>query len=184
MNAIELMVKEHENISRMLEVVRKYCYKIIKNEEVDYDDFYKIIEFIRIYADKIHHGKEEDFLFNRMAEEIGGAAEKLVKHGMLVEHDLGRLYVSDLEAAIESFKDGNDKARVDIIGSAMSYVNLLTRHIEKENTVAYKFAERSLKEESIQAINEECRKFEEEDIFNKKKYIKILEELEEKITEA
>lgn len=64
MNCIELMVDEHKNIKRMLEVIRKYCSRILNGENVDYDDFYKIIEFVRNYADKHHHGKEETMLFN------------------------------------------------------------------------------------------------------------------------
>ena len=181
MNAIELMVKEHENISRMLQVVRKYCIKIVNNEAVDYDDFYKMADFIKNYADTIHHGKEENFLFNKMVEEIGGPAEKLVKHGMLVEHDLGRLYLADLREAVDELKAGNEEAKVDIVGSAMSYAKLLTRHIEKENNVAYKFAERSLKEDTIKTLNEECERFEKEDKYHKAKYINILEELEKKL---
>lgn len=148
MKSIELMVKEHENVTRIIKVARKLCYKIVKNEDVDYDNFYKVADFIQNYADKIHHNKEEGFLFNKMMDEMGKVAEKLVKHGMLVEHDLGRLYVSELLEALESYKNGNDEARVDIIGSTISYTNLLTRHIEKENNVVYKFAEKSLSEET------------------------------------
>jgi len=88
------MIQEHEAIQRMLAVIRKYCYKILKSTKVEYEDFYKIIDFVRNYADKHHHGKEETMLFNRMMEELGPIAEKLVNHGMLVEHDLGRLHGS------------------------------------------------------------------------------------------
>lgn len=181
MKSIDLMVKEHENVMRIIKVARKLCYKIVKNEDVDYDDFYIIADLIKNYADKIHHGKEEDFLFNRMLDEMGPVAEKLVKHGMLVEHDLGRLYVSDLLEALESYKNGNDEARVDIIGSTISYANLLTRHIEKENNVVYNFAERSLSEETKKEIEENCEKFEKENVEEKNKYLQMLDELERKV---
>ncbi|MCR4943448.1 MAG: hemerythrin domain-containing protein [Clostridium sp.] len=181
MKSIELMVKEHENVTRIIKVARKLCYKIVKNEDVDYDNFYKVADFIQNYADKIHHNKEEGFLFNKMMDEMGKVAEKLVKHGMLVEHDLGRLYVSELLEALESYKNGNDEARVDIIGSTISYTNLLTRHIEKENNVVYKFAEKSLSEETKKEIEENCEKFEKENAKNKEKYLQILDELEKKL---
>ncbi|MGI5998692.1 MAG: hemerythrin domain-containing protein, partial [Lutispora sp.] len=77
MNSINIMMMEHQNILKMLEVTRKYCLKVLKNEAVAYEDFYKIIDFVRNYADKHHHGKEEIMLFNRMTEELGFAAEKL-----------------------------------------------------------------------------------------------------------
>ncbi len=111
MNSIELMVNEHKNIKRMLVVIRKYCFKVLKNEEIDYKDFYKIIDFVRNYADKHYHKKEEDYLFNRMIDEIKGPTEKLVKQGMLVEHDLGRLYMQNLEKSLKSLENGKRKQR-------------------------------------------------------------------------
>ncbi len=149
MNSIELMVNEHKNIKRMLAVIRKYCFKVLKNKEVDYNDFYRIIDFVRNYADKHHHGKEEDYLFNRMVDEIKGPTEKLVKHGMLVEHDLGRLYMQNLEKALKALENGEEEAKIDIIANAVSYTDLLYRHIEKEDDVVYKFAERNLSKETL-----------------------------------
>jgi len=40
MNCIELMIEEHNNTKRMLAVIRKYCYKILKDEKVQYEDFF------------------------------------------------------------------------------------------------------------------------------------------------
>ena len=104
MDGIALMVDEHKNIKRMLEVIRKACLGIMNGKEIDYADFENMIDFVRNYADKNHHGKEEKILFTRMVDEIGGAAEKLVKFGMLVEHDLGRLFMKELEEALAKVK--------------------------------------------------------------------------------
>ena len=88
---------EHKNILRIIKVVRKVCFNIMKGTEINYKDLEDIIEFIRNYADSHHHKKEEDILFNRITENLGQLGEKLVKHGMLVEHDYGRLYISNLK---------------------------------------------------------------------------------------
>lgn len=183
MNAIEIMIMEHTYIKRMLQVGRKYCLKVLNNEEVNYEDFYKIIDFVRNYADKHHHGKEETMLFNRMIDEIGGAAEKLVKFGMLVEHDLGRLFMQNLEAALKKVEAGDKDARVDVIANLIGYTDLLNRHIDKEDNIAYKFAARELSKDTLDKINEEAKAFEkeQEDKNIQPKYIKLLEELEEKV---
>ena len=55
MDSIALMVEEHKNIKRMLKVIRKYCYRILKGMEIEYEDFYRIIDFIKNYADAHHH---------------------------------------------------------------------------------------------------------------------------------
>ncbi|KHD37491.1 hemerythrin [Clostridium acetobutylicum] len=182
MDGIALMIDEHKSIKRMLKVIRKICFGIMNGKEVEYEDFENIIDFVRNYADKHHHGKEEKFLFNRMVDEIGGAAEKLVKYGMLVEHDFGRLYMRDLEEALNKLKNGDSEAKLDVIANAVGYTNLLNRHIDKEDNVAYSFAKRELSEETLNEINKECFEFEEET--NKEgiqnKYAKILEALEKK----
>jgi hemerythrin-like domain-containing protein len=182
MDSIELMVHEHKYIKRMLEVVRKACLKVLFQDEMDFEDFAKMIEFIRKYADAHHHGKEEKLLFNRMVSEIGGAAEKLVNNGMLVEHDMGRYYIQELEKALEKVKNGDNDVKLDVIANAMGYANLLHRHIDKEDKVVYTFAKRTLKPETMKEIDMQCEEFEKE--MEKKgiqtKYILLLEELENK----
>lgn len=182
MDGIDLMVHEHKNIKRMLVVIRKACLGIMNGKEIDYADFEAMVDFVRNYADKHHHGKEEKILFNRMVDEIGGAAEKLVKYGMLVEHDLGRLYMSELEAALAKAKAGDPEAKLDVIANAVSYTHLLSRHIDKEDKVAYTFAQRELSEDTLSKINRECDSFEEE--MNKtgfqNKYLQLLQQFEKK----
>lgn len=183
MNCIELMVKEHENIKRMLTVIRKYCYKILKNEEVDYEDFFSIIDFVKNYADKHHHGKEETMLFNRMTQELGEDIENLVNYGMLAEHDLGRLYMYELNAAVKRVLDGDDESRLDVIANAISYTHLLNRHIHKENNAVYKYAENNLKPETMDEINRDCESFEQnaKDKATQQKYLDLIDEMESKV---
>ncbi len=183
-NYIELMVEEHRNIKRMLVVIRKYCYRVLEDDkDLDYGDFFKIIDFVRNYADKHHHGKEELILFDKMIKELGLAAEKLVKHGMLVEHDLGRLHMQQLEAAVRKVMDGDDEARLDVIANAVSYTDLLLRHIEKEDNVVFEYAQRNLSGEVQETLEQECAVFEEEAGSNhiQKKYTDMIAEFEEKL---
>lgn len=180
MTAIEIMNEEHRYILRLLKVVRKINLLILEGKEVDLKHFELVVDFIKNYADNHHHRKEEDFLFNKMVDNIGETAEKVVKYGMLVEHDLGRLYVSGLIEAVKAVQEGNNEAKLDIIANAISYTHLLERHIDKEDRVIYKFAERELKEEVLATVNEECKAYEEANKAESDRCIKILEDLEEK----
>ncbi|UOW69551.1 hemerythrin domain-containing protein [Paraclostridium bifermentans] len=180
MNAIEMMNEEHRYITRMLKVVRKISFRILNGEDVNYDDFDSIIDFISNYADGHHHKKEEDILFNKMIEHIGEIAEKFVKQGMLVEHDFGRLYMRDLEQALVRLKAGDEEAKLDVISNAISYTHLLERHIDKEDRVIYKFAQRELNEEVLNLIDKECREYEANNLQEKDRCISVLEKLERK----
>jgi hypothetical protein len=63
MKATEQLRNEHEGIKLMMHILWKLSGKLEAGEEVDPEHLEKIIEFFRIFADKCHHGKEEDLLF-------------------------------------------------------------------------------------------------------------------------
>lgn len=162
MNSVTIMMEEHQNILRMLKVVRKACYRVMTKNEIDYDDFAAMIDFIRTYADQHHHGKEEKLMFKKMQEHMGKIGENLITHGMLVEHDLGRLHMQELEGALLRVKAGDDESRLDIIANAISYTHLLERHIKKEDDLVYPFGEKQLSPEILAQINEQTQAFEDE----------------------
>lgn len=148
MKSIEYLVKEHEEILAFTARMEEECLKIMNDKIIDEQFFRASIRFIREYADGVHHKKEEDILFKYMEQTLGVAAEKLVRSGMLVEHQLGRSYCLGMEENLNLYLENNsDKFILQIITNAMGYVNLLRNHIEKEDGVVYPFAERNLSEE-------------------------------------
>lgn len=163
MYGIDILVEEHKNIVEFTDYLRRLCCDIINGAEVDIELFEKCIEFGRNYADKQHHGKEEKILFRIMLEKLGGATEKLIRNGMLVEHDLGRYHMTELENALENYKENPcTQGKLDIISNASGYAALLKRHIEKEDSVAYTFAMRMLSEDDKKKVDEETAAFEKE----------------------
>ncbi len=183
MDAITLMIEEHKHIKRVLGITRKACIQILNGTPVNYEAFYSIIDFVRNYADKHHHSKEEDILFKKMSEELGEVVANGPIMGMFVEHDLGRLFISNLETALQKSKDGDADARVDIIANAIAYTDLLHRHIDKEDTAIYTFAQKKLRAESLAEIEEKCKVIENQAQENQlqSKYIALIDELEKSI---
>ncbi len=161
MYAVDLMMEEHQNIHYMLQVVDRICCGILEGAEPDGDELRRIIAFIRKYADRHHHGKEEDFLFPRMIQDLGTVADNLITHGMLVEHDLGRDHVRQAEEALNLYeKEPKTEHKLQLIAHLMGYANLLQRHIEKENSVVYTFANDRLSEDAKEEVNQKCRDYE------------------------
>ena len=115
------------------------------------------------YADHLHHGKEEKILFKVMLEKLGPVADKLIRNGMLVEHDLGRLHMNELlEAADRYEKDPSTLNKLDIITNAAGYATLLNRHIGKEDEVVIYFCERALSAEDKERVDAETKEFDED----------------------
>lgn len=182
MYGIDVLLKEHDNILRMANVMRKASLSVMNGGELVVSDFDAMVDYIRNYADAHHHGKEEKILFDFMKEELGRVAQNLITHGMLVEHDLGRLHIGELEQALRAYESGMEDAKLDVIVNATAYTYLIKRHIEKENAVVFTYGENNLKSESLTIINEKTKIFEEEAEKKElqKKYNTILEQLENK----
>lgn len=190
MYSIELMMKEHSDIQKMIGCMHTLCCQILDNDEKVCDadkkilpaaivEFYNFIDFTRNYADHHHHGKEEKVLFPQMTAHLGKVAENLVTHGMLVEHDLGRAHIRALETSLKMYQENpKTEHKLSILTETMGYANLLLLHTEKENSVVYTYAERMLSQEIKDKIDLECRQFEEEQekLGIQKKYLKMLED--------
>jgi len=182
MESIRLMMEEHQNILRMLTVIRKACIGIMNGNDIDFEDFDKMIDFIRNYSDAHHHGKEEKLLFNEMVEHLGPLGSKLITHGMLIEHDLGRLYIRELVSALDRVKEGDEESRIDVIANAVSYTHHLKRHIDKEDNVIFTFAKKQLPEDILKKVDEDTAVVEDEarEKGIHKRYLSLLISLENK----
>jgi hemerythrin-like domain-containing protein len=139
------LVKEHVSIQLMLNVLERVCGKLNAGEKIPQKHLEQILEFIKVFADQCHHGKEEEFLFPAM-EKVGIPRDGGPIGVMLAEHTEGRQYVKELGEAIEWYGRGDPTAVAALVGSARKYVELLNAHIEKENGVLFPMAEEHLPE--------------------------------------
>ena len=163
MKATEQLRNEHEGIKLMMRILEKLSEKLEAGEDVDAEHLEKIVEFFRIFADRCHHGKEEDILFPAM--EAAGIPKEGGPIGvMLLEHDQGRGYVKGMADATAKYKAGDRKAAPVIASNARNYIALLTQHIEKENRVLFPMADSHLSAEKQESIFEAFEKIEVEKI--------------------
>jgi hemerythrin-like domain-containing protein len=135
MKAIQELRNEHEGIKRMLRILDAVAGRVEDGDRTVHKDVDSIMEFLSVFADKCHHGKEEDHLFPAL-EKAGVPREGGPIGVMLAEHVQGRGFISDMKAGIEGGKDVNKFA-----SAAGGYIDLLTRHIDKENNVLFPMAE-------------------------------------------
>lgn len=158
---IEILKNEHQEILKFTGELRKQCLRFMEYNEIRMESFRQNVEFIRSFADKRHHQKEEKILFAAMAKNLGSAAVKLVRNGMMVEHDLARLAVNNLEQALNHYEKHKDaESKLDILASAANYCQLLQRHSEKENQVVFPFAQRGLSTETMKKLDEAAAEYE------------------------
>jgi len=63
MEPIADLKEEHRGIEIMLGIMGVVISKTAKGQLIDSKDFDSILEFLSVFVDRCHHGKEEDFLF-------------------------------------------------------------------------------------------------------------------------
>ena len=182
MYCTEVMVKQHANISRMLKVIKEICCGILEGDEIDQKEFAEILDFIRRYADGHHHRREELVLFPEMVDHLEEVASIIIKHGMLVEHDLVRAHVRALDEALKLYaQEPTTEYKLQILTEAMAYANRLQQHVEKENNVVYPLADRGLSDDIKAKIDQTVKDMEaEEGPDFAKGYMDLLDRLEKK----
>lgn len=161
MKPTEELKEEHRTIERMLQVLQGVSTKLEAGEPVPAGDLEEMIQFIQVFADQCHHGKEEDLLFAAM-EEAGVPREGGPIGVMLIEHDQGRGYVRGMAEAAEQYRAGDPGAREGFVRNARNYVTLLSQHIEKEDNILYPIADMHLSDEQQSALAEGFARVERE----------------------
>ncbi len=145
-NVTQVMVDEHQLILRMIALVEKNTELMEHGKFSDWQFYLDAVDFIRNYADRFHHAKEEDVLFIALIK--NGMPEKQSPiEAMHMEHDQGRAYVRALEEAAHKALAGESGQSSIIVENAKAYAALLRGHIEKEDTILYPLAERVLPED-------------------------------------
>ncbi|MBJ6724209.1 hemerythrin domain-containing protein [Geomesophilobacter sediminis] len=151
------LVHEHRLILRMLTLLERNANLLAQGEFGDYRFFIDGVDFIRNYADRFHHAKEEDVLFVALVAN-GMPREHSPVAAMLMEHDQGRAYVKAMCEAAARALDGEAGQEAAITENALGYVALLRDHIAKEDDILYPLAERVLPEEVRPAMVEAYHK--------------------------
>ena len=141
-----IMVREHQLILRMIALLEKNTEQMARGRFRDWQFFLDAVDFIRNYADRFHHAKEEDVLFKALIAN-GMPAENSPVAAMLMAHDEGRAHVRGMEEAAEKALAGGEGQVPVIAEHARGYIRLLRDHIDKEDNILYPLAERVLPEE-------------------------------------
>ena len=91
------------------------------------------VDFIRTYADRCHHGKEEDILFRDLAKKNISAELNIIMDELIQEHKYARTITGSLVAAKENYVKGNKYSLKDVIANVETLVKFYPPHISKED---------------------------------------------------
>jgi hemerythrin-like domain-containing protein len=131
---------EHRLIEKMIRLMNREIVRIRENIAVNPQFAFvdsrfidAAVDFIRTYADQIHHGKEEDILFTALQEKPLSPEHRQIVQELQEDHKWGRQTTAHLMAAKDKFVQGRSESLTHVLEFMTALVEFYPRHIEKED---------------------------------------------------
>lgn len=133
MKPIGPLMWEHRLIEKMLGVMMRHMDQAETDKKINPVVIDVAVDFIRTYADRTHHGKEEEILFRDLAIKELTADLKSTMQELLDDHAWGRKTTAQIVAAKDMYLSGEEEKLTEIIHLARELGSFYPRHIEKED---------------------------------------------------
>jgi hemerythrin-like domain-containing protein len=180
MKATDILRHEHRAIESVLDSLDRASEAVKTGKEVPAWIFADGIDFVRNFADRCHHGKEEGRLFpmfgSRCLSTEGGPI-----YVMLLEHEEGRKYIREALENYDKWTAGDAEAGKAMADAVQGYTSLLRDHIYKEDNILYPMGDNLISEADDQSLVEQFDEVEEQEMGPgvHEKYHALIDKLEE-----
>lgn len=124
---------EHRLIDQMIIVLENSSVRILETQTLDPRFVEDIVDFVRYYVDKTHHGKEEKILFAKLEKKNLSAEHRAMLNELLEEHKKGISTVERLKTDALRYADGERAALKDVAAIMQELATFYREHIIKED---------------------------------------------------
>ena len=93
---VGLLMREHRLIEQVIPIMQKEI------ENPNKERIMTITDFVKNYADKLHHGKEEDILFRELKKKKISITHKRIMNQLIREHVKARQLNKELRESTEN----------------------------------------------------------------------------------
>jgi branched-chain amino acid transport system ATP-binding protein len=157
MQPLELLAKEHRLITKAVKVTESFRDEIKAKSPIRPQRYWWLVDFWSTYADIVHHGKEEQWLFPMIMEheprsEFGETIDKLVEEHM---HLLA--YIAELRRFARPMFTGDPPARERVIQCLDNYIEIIQPHMKLEDEELFPMAKDLLSKTTLDEIAKEFK---------------------------
>ena len=125
---------EHRLIDRVVVLLERQLAGIRSANRLDIDFINAAVDFFSFYADRVHHGKEEDILFTGLMNHDISGFDKAMIENLKNDHSRGRELIAKLEADVKQISSSwNAESLKAIAGDLEDLIKLYKEHIHKED---------------------------------------------------
>ena len=150
----DILRREHRAIEARLGEWETRILTTAPDAPFPHEFFEESLDFCRHFADGCHHAKEENLLFPLMKER-GMPQEGGPIGVMLAEHDEGRHYLKTVRENLAAAAQGFPAAQREAYAAALAYIDLLRRHIYKEDHILFRMAERLFEPDDVAELQKQ-----------------------------
>lgn len=168
---------EHRLIEKMLGLAAREVDRIKNEGKADPVYVDTLVDFIRVYADRTHHGKEEDILFRELEAKSMESADRERMRELVEDHVTARKAVRDLVEGNRRYRAGDETGLAVIVEKLSFLIGFYPEHIRKEDKVFFPDTERYFTTEELDHMLKEFWEFDRRMIHEK--YEKLCKSLEE-----
>jgi hemerythrin-like domain-containing protein len=136
----QIMEAEHRLIETVVKALGGVADAVAKGQRADVAVLASAEEFLRIYADELHHGKEERLFFPMLVKR-GVPPRGCPIDGLNHEHEKGRALVRALAERVPVYEEGNPAAQPALLETLRGILDLYQNHIWKEDAMVFPMAD-------------------------------------------
>jgi len=156
---IAVLAAEHALILRALDILERGLVQVESGVSVAGSFFGDLVDFFQTFADRYHHGKEEDILFQCMVKEMDYSSRSGPVGVLSSEHEIGRTHVRAM-AEVAGRMETDPEAARKLVDEGRAYLALLRAHIEREDDKVFPVVEDFLGPEERAELMAACSQFE------------------------
>jgi hemerythrin-like domain-containing protein len=128
---------EHRLIERMIKMMEIKMQNIGKDSKPDILFIEDACDFLKTYADRCHHGKEENILFFELKDKNLSGEHREILNQLINEHKFARKTTSELATVNQEYKNGINGSITDIYKHLKTLTDLYPEHIKKEDKIFF-----------------------------------------------
>jgi hemerythrin-like domain-containing protein len=169
---------EHRLIEEMLKGIKRVLEHVEQTQVIDPYFVDTAVDFIRVYADRTHHGKEEDIMFRDLRKKQLSNEDRLLMNELIEDHIFSRSTTKALVEANMRYRKGSETAFGEVTACLKTLVEFYPKHIMKEDKIFFPASRMYFSDIEDQAMLNEFWEFDRKMIHEK--YKSVVKEFEAK----
>ena len=149
---LDIIRDEHRSISAILHGMEYLVDRIrARKAKINPRVFRAMIYYLDTFSERMHHPKEDRFLFSALRNRGGEAATAVAD--LEREHAAGGNALRRLEQCLVRYEEGGDREFQAFADAVAKFVREYRDHMHKEESIVFPMAERLLNAQDWQAID-------------------------------